>query len=115
MAGWLTSVAFSRSAGPRAQISRRSSPRIAAASSNSLRAAGRESHSAWPMPTACAPWPGKRNAIRGMAMIRRPSLVLAPRRDRFEFADDDVVQPGPGVLGGDPERVLDRPVAGTAV
>src|SRR5437764_1228545 len=45
----------------------------------------------------------------------RSVLFPGESRLRREFADDDVVQPGAGVLRRDAERVLDRPVAGTAV
>src|SRR5205807_10357557 len=36
-------------------------------------------------------------------------------RARLELLDDELVEPGPGVVGGDAEGVLDGPVAGAAV
>src|SRR5436190_994128 len=63
------------------------------------------------MPTVCAPCPGNRKAIRDM----RSLLVGANGRARLQFLDDQLVEPGPGVVGGDPQGVLDGPVAGAAV
>src|SRR5690349_19769321 len=74
MAGCVFAVSISSLSGPSNISRRRSKPRAALASSNPARAAGYASVHAWPMPTGCEPWPGKRNAIiGGGAAGRSPS------------------------------------------
>src|SRR5438477_6073253 len=81
-----------------------------AASSNKSLAAGVAWHAAWPMPTAWAPWPGNRNAVRAMLF-----LVHHRRGSRRQLLDDLFVQPGRCILGRNRQGVFDRPLAGAAV
>src|SRR6187397_2826325 len=60
------------------------------------------------MPTTCAPWPGKRKAVRG---IRSVLLV----REGFQFRDDSVVDVRADLLGGDSDGVGDGPLLRGAV
>src|SRR5215207_11305498 len=63
MAGWQLRVEVRSSAGPSKQRRARSYPRMSFASSKVRRAEGKAAESARPMPTCCAPWPGKSRAI----------------------------------------------------
>ena len=65
MAGWLTAVLFSFSAGPSVQTCRRSYPRMSEACSKSSLALGTSAQTSFAMPTVWAPCPGKKNAVLG--------------------------------------------------
>src|SRR5438445_2271156 len=74
IAGCVLAVLRSSSSGPSNKSCRRPPPSAASASSRAARASGKICASAWPMPTACEPCPGKTNAT-GMS----PPLPLEER------------------------------------
>src|SRR6266478_3124753 len=64
------------------------------------------------MPTVCAPWPGKRNAVATVP----PSFVHgSDHRGDLQLLNDQAVEFGAGVAGRQLQRVLDGPVARAAV
>src|SRR5262245_20734590 len=71
-AGWVFAVSASSSSGPSKAKRARSKPSASLASSKTAFAEGEASQKARPMPTACEPWPGKRNAIIDEGTRTRP-------------------------------------------
>ena len=78
-AGWVFSVSPSSSSGPSQQSRERGKPRAASASAKAARASGTAAAHARPMPTFCAPWPGKTNAILLLARLIRFRLPAGRR------------------------------------
>src|SRR5947208_5157959 len=88
-AGCVLAVSASSLSGPSNITPRRSKPRAALASAKTARAPAEASWKALPMPTACEPWPGNRNAIIG---CRLPAHQRgAPREATAEGRDQDQV------------------------
>src|SRR5688572_604110 len=94
IAGCVLAVDRSSSSGPSKQSRVSSNPRAASASSKTARAAGEPSKSARPIPTNCAPWPGKRRTRLKRALLptqknRAPHEPRSERRQQHEVAVRD--------------------------
>src|SRR5262245_27037859 len=114
-AGCVLAVRASSVSGPSKASRARSNPSASLASSKMALAPADVSQKALPMPVACEPWPGNRNAMLVTTSLP-PHESRAPREAAPE-RDDEHEVPALEPAGGDRflERDVDRGGAGVAV
>ncbi len=93
IAGCAFAVSVSSASGPSRTSREMDSPRAPEARSNTVRAAGDASSSSRPIPTNCAPWPGKSHAVLTWALPQVPespaSLSLPLSLSVLELLDEE--------------------------